>query len=224
MSASLSPSSTASMAMIMADRGDMPGAIKLLRDTLETQRQKEGEQHPEVLRSMNHLGWMLKAAGQMDESLMLLRQALSAQREVLGSRHPDTLTSINKLALLLQDQGDEEAVVLCREALQARRDVLGSRHPGTLLSTCSLGSLLYERGELEQARYHFCEAVVGARETLGDEHPHTRAFMQHLAAADRAIHNATHQLAQQLQPPPPPRGGVGMARDWSEAQSGVAAV
>ena len=120
----------------MASRGDMQGALSLLRETLATQRQKEGDKHPEVLRTMNHLGWMLKGDGENDEAMVLLRQALEAQREVLGDRHPDTLTSINKLALLLQDQGDAEAVQLCQEALQVRTRTHTHARPRTCMHAC----------------------------------------------------------------------------------------
>lgn len=91
------------------------------------------------------------------------------------------------------------------------------------------------------ARAHFCEAVVGARATLGDEHPHTRAFMQHLAAADRALQNALMRMQQQQQQPPmqgEPGGRAGAAtsadgtgaypqpasRLWPHSQSEVTAM
>ena len=154
----------------------------MLREALESQREAQGERHPDVLRAMCNVGWMIKATrGDEDECVAILREALQLQRDILGNEHPDTLTSINKLALILQDRGEhEEAASLCAEALETRRSVLGDRHPGTLISLCSLGSLLLEMGAADKAVALFSEAVEKAREMLGDEHPNTRSFIQHL--------------------------------------------
>ena len=48
--------------------------------------------------------------------------------------------------------------------------------------TRGLVALCRARGNLEGARALFREAVDGAREVLGVEHPHTKAYVQWLQA------------------------------------------
>jgi hypothetical protein len=43
-----------------------------------------------------------------------------------------------------------------------------------------MGALLKAMGKLEEARPLFEEAVQGGKETLGDGHPYTLIFTQHL--------------------------------------------
>ena len=43
-----------------------------------------------------------------------------------------------------------------------------------------MGDLLKEMGQLEEARPLLEEAVQVGKETLGDRHPHTLFFTQHL--------------------------------------------
>jgi tetratricopeptide (TPR) repeat protein len=199
----LSPSQMQTCALLLQKKGDLAGAEKLLREALRAQEDESGPRHPDVLRTKNNLGWLLKAAGQMDEAALFMREALEAQREVLGSRHPDTLTSMNKLGLLLSDvpEARAEAAALCHEALASRREVLGPRHEDTLLSTCALGLLMYEIGELRLSRKLLFEASSVARETLGEGHPYTRNFTQQLAAAERAIERDSQALFLPLAEP-----------------------
>ena len=69
-----------------------------------------------------------------------------------------------------------------QQASLSPEDTLGDRHPDTLGSIYFLGTLLHAQGDLDGARALFREAVDGARETLGEEHPHTKVFVQELQA------------------------------------------
>ena len=66
--------------------------------------------------------------------------------------------------------------------MQARRATLGNDHPETLIAIANLANLLRDMGELAEAKPLMEEAVQGATETLGKDHPHTKIFQQGLDA------------------------------------------
>ena len=161
-------------------------AEPLYRELLEVNRETLGNRHPTTLTTIRNLGLLLKHKGDLAAAEPLFREAVEGQRETLGDQHPDTLLSINHLGLLFKKKGDLAAAEpLYREVLEAQRETLGSRHPTTLNSIHNLGSLLLGRrgrpGEVDlavHAKYDeaelLCiEALVGRRETLGNQHPST---------------------------------------------------
>ena len=89
------------------------------------------------------------------------------------------------------DKCNTLVVGLLREALVAQgRAALGrlpaaERRGGALLF--NMGLLLEEMGKLEEARLLFEEAVQVGKQTLGDSHPHTLIFTQHLDSLPKTM-------------------------------------
>jgi serine/threonine protein kinase len=108
-----------------------------LKRALELRRSQLGEEHPDTLSSMAHLGWLYSVQGRYKEGELLLVKALETQRRVLGEEHPDTLWSMHNLGMLYTDQGRyKEAEPLLVKALEISRRVRGEEHPDTLSNFC----------------------------------------------------------------------------------------
>ena len=154
---------------------------------LELSRKHLGDEHPDTLRSIFHMGILLSSQGKYDESMPYHIEAHEARRRVLGNEHPDTLGSINVIGLLLERQGKfDDAMEYHTEALEANRRVLGDEHPRTLSSIGAMGVLLSEQGKYNEAMSYVAESLKGHRRVLGNEHPQTLRLHQHHGRPDRA--------------------------------------
>ena len=67
-----------------------------------------GEDHPNILSSMNSLAYVYYRQGRLEEAEALHRQTLETRRRVLGDDHPDMLRSMYNLANVYDSQGRYE--------------------------------------------------------------------------------------------------------------------
>lgn len=72
--------------------------MSLYKQTLEFQKHRLGDEHPDTLRSMSYLAYSYSKIGRDQEALQLMEQSLEIQKRVLGDEHCDTLWSMNILA------------------------------------------------------------------------------------------------------------------------------
>lgn len=78
-----------------------PETEKRVRETFDARQRVLGPEHPDTLRSMNHLAATLMQEGHYAEAEKLERQTLETRRRVLGPEHPDTLYSMTWLGTIL---------------------------------------------------------------------------------------------------------------------------
>ncbi len=169
------PSVRASLQQTVADTyrdiGLYERATPLQQAALQTRRDELGDDHPDMLGSINSMGLLLDAQGKLTEAEPYLREALEGRRRVLGDDHPDTLISIGNMGFLLQSQGKlTEAEPYYREALEGSRRVLGDDHPDTLHSINNKARLLKDQGKFAEAETYVREALAGYRRVLGDDY------------------------------------------------------
>ena len=144
-------------------------------------RELYGDDHPQTLKSIHYLGYVLKELGQYDAAEPLLREAMEGRGRVLGQEHPATLVSISHMAYLLHFQERlDEAEVLYRDALEKRRRALGDESVGTLTSIHNMGTLRTSQGRWEEAEPLFREALKGQRRILGADHENTMRTINNL--------------------------------------------
>ncbi len=156
------------------DLGLYDAAGPLLERALETRRLALGAEHPDTLRSLGHMGNLLKHQGKRDEAMACYREALDASRRVLGEDHPDTLGAIGNVGSLLMDMGkNDEAAPYCREALDRLRQLKGEDDPATLTAMNDMGLLLKSQGKLGEAATYYREVLEKRRRALGADHPNT---------------------------------------------------
>ncbi len=100
--------------------------------SVETCRNRLGEQHTSVATSLNNLGELYRSQGRYSEAEPLLIQALDLMKQLLEEQHPSVATSLNNLAGLYRSQGKYEAVEpLLIQALEIAEQALGENHPHT---------------------------------------------------------------------------------------------
>jgi serine/threonine protein kinase/tetratricopeptide (TPR) repeat protein len=157
-------------------------AHELLASSVATRQRVLGPSHPDTLRSMEDLAWLLSQEGQLVEAERLQRQVLAARRDTL---HPDAESlarAEDHLAATLAEAGRfGEAEGLDREALALTTRSLGDTHPLTLGIMTNLGGTLMQDESYPAAEPLIRKAVDLERREMGPEHPTTLAGMSVLA-------------------------------------------
>lgn len=161
---------------------------QLLREVLEVQRARLGDDHPWTLCGMNNLSLPLAAQGKFDEAEEWLRHSLETRQRLLGPRHALTLGTQGNLAELYRNWGrNAESEPLYRDVLDGYRQVLGDEHPDTLTGMNNLALVLQSLQKYDQAVQLLEETIEKRTRVLGATHAYTLGSMFHLAW--------THQLA-----------------------------
>jgi tetratricopeptide (TPR) repeat protein len=163
------------------DLGLYAAAKPLLAGALETRRRVLGDEHPDMLASMRHMGDVLRKQGKRGDAMPFFREALDTSRRALGEDHRDTLEAINNRGDLLREQGKhDEAAPLYREALDKHRRLHGLDDPATLTSIQDMGMLLRAKGRPGEAMAYVREALDNRRRVLGPDHPKTLASLNEM--------------------------------------------
>jgi len=149
---------------------------------LDLRRKHLGNEHLDTLKSMNHLGLLLRTLGRAQETEVLWREAVNTGRRTFGADDPKTLTWTFNLAHLIEDRGDlAGAEQMYRQVLQSRRKMLGEENDETLAVQNRLGGLLMVHGRFDEADPLLVDALAKRRRTLGDDHLDTLVSLNDLA-------------------------------------------
>jgi len=141
-----------------------------------------GLEHPETLRSMDALSFVLHRQGKYGEAENMQRQVLETHKKVLGLEHPDTLRIMDNLAIVLSGQCKyNEAEEMHRQTLEKKGKVLGLEHPETLGSMDNLAIVLSGQGKYNEAEEMHRQTLEKKGKVLGLEHPETLGSMYNLA-------------------------------------------
>ena len=133
------------------DQGEYRKAQPHLEAALEVQRRELGEEDPQTLATMHHLGHCLYRRDRREATGVLTR-VLELRRRVLGDDHDDTLFTARLAAVCYAQEGRfEEAERLLRRTLEARHRVFGDQHRETLVTMYWLAGHLAGRARLEEA-------------------------------------------------------------------------
>jgi tetratricopeptide (TPR) repeat protein len=158
-------------------------AAPVLRDNLAICENTLGPEHPITARSLNNLGWMLRAQGDLIAARPLYERALAIREKTLGREHPDTARSLNSLAGLLHEQGEFAAArPLYERALAICEKTLGREHSETATCLNNLALLLNDQGDPTGARPLYERALAIYEKAFGPEHPSTATSLSNLAS------------------------------------------
>ena len=173
-------------------------AKPLLERSAETRRHILGPNHPDTLRSMDDLAWVLYREGHYPEAEKLQRETLDTRRLVVGPSRQDTAESAMHLAATLEGEGRyAEAEKLEQEAFDISKRSLGPEHPFTLVTMSNLAGTLELEGRYPEAKTLLGQTLDLERHALGAEHPATLASMTDLAGT--LIKMGQYAEAEQLQ-------------------------
>jgi non-specific serine/threonine protein kinase/serine/threonine-protein kinase len=132
-----------------------------------------GDDDPRTLRSINGMGYLLKARGKLTEAEPYFREALEGRRRVLGDEHPRTLQSLEKTSQCLAAQGKlEDAITLCRDFSEHLRSRVPDGDAALGAAAGSFGQLLVEQQEYEEAEPLLRECLQIRENTLDPDSVH----------------------------------------------------
>jgi serine/threonine protein kinase len=150
------------------DLGEYRKAQPHLEAALEVQRRELGEQDPQTLATMHHLGHCLFRRDR-PEATGVLEHTLELRRRVLGDDRDDTLFTARLAAACYALEGRHgEAERLLRWTLDARRRAFGDDQRETLVTMYWLAGHLARRGQLEEAESLATRCVELARRRASD--------------------------------------------------------
>ena len=153
---------------------------------LRIRRQLHGEDHPDVVESMNDLAALRYYNGQYDQAERLYVDALQLGRRVLGPEHEQVTSIMNNLAVLYRFTNRlPEAETLYFEALEIDRRRLGDEHEEIAVRWNNLGALYFRQGRLAEAEELYRRALGVRQRLLSADHPLIAQSMNNLAAALR---------------------------------------
>ncbi|MCG8407718.1 MAG: serine/threonine-protein kinase [Phycisphaerales bacterium] len=133
-------------------------ALKHVDVALDVLKQALGDHHPDVAKSMNAHGLILKAMGRYDEAEQWYRKALELQ-QALSGQDAAVAEVMNNLGVLLKKKGEwEEAESLYRRALTVRRKLPG-RDRDVATTMTNLAAILKNKGGHTQAESLYREAL-----------------------------------------------------------------
>jgi tetratricopeptide (TPR) repeat protein len=157
-------------------------AEQMHKQSLETRRNMLGEEHPDLLTSMNNLAGTYSRQGRPVEAEELCLKVIVKRMKVLGEGHPDTLTSKGGLADTYFYRGrHDDAEKLQVEVMDMKRKVLGEWHLDTLTSMNNLALTYTQQGKDGEAEELHLKVIQKRKEMLGERHPHTLTSMNNLA-------------------------------------------
>ncbi|WP_346767257.1 FxSxx-COOH system tetratricopeptide repeat protein [Streptomyces sp. C1-2] len=167
----------------LAALGDTGRALELVERAMSRYETYLGPDHPVSLACANNLSVYLRLEGHTGRAREMSRRAWEQMGRVLGEKHPYALSCMvnhaNDLALAGAGDGAllAEAVELDARAREFFVEVLGVDHYDTIGVTANLALGLRAVGRVEEADVLAEEALRRARETLGEDHPTTRAVL-----------------------------------------------
>ncbi|KAF9469459.1 hypothetical protein BDZ94DRAFT_1180606 [Collybia nuda] len=141
-----------------------------------------GENHPDTLVMMAHLGRTYQYMGQLHDADDMQTKVLAQQKEILGESNRDTLRTMYNLAWTRMQLGKlEEARDLGEKALELRRELLGDSHIETRRSMGNLAWTYSLLGLSKKAEKLQLEALNSWKAEHGELHPETWHAMADLS-------------------------------------------
>jgi serine/threonine-protein kinase len=164
--------------------GEHARARPLLERSLAIRLAQLGENDPDVARSHNRLGNLMRLQGEYGPSTEHLRKAVAIQRQADSSHALALATDLHDLASVLTEQGQlDEAGPLFEEALAIRVRELGTEHLDVAESQSGLGWLASERGEYSTSERRYREALEMRRRLLPGNHPEMAYALHNVATS-----------------------------------------
>ncbi len=170
------------LAQVLAQAGDLNGAIAMMQDTLAMQRELRGTPpHPDVAEALNNLAVLQQEKGDYEASEKLLLEAISIKRRLYGHNHVEIAAGLNNLAFVLQDKGDlARAEASYLEALHIQRALLPAVHPEIANTLNNLAFVEDDKGDLEGALNAEGEALDIYRKLFPGDHPEVARIMNRI--------------------------------------------
>ncbi len=149
---------------------------------LSAVRDRLGTNCPDMVKSLNCLGWLHGLQERHQEAELLYRQSLDICQRCFGTNHPNTAFTLSQLAVACREQeryGEAESRFL--QALEIKKHHFGTDHPDIAFSLYHLGWLYREQRRYAEAETVLLQALEIRQRHFGDDHPLTAFTINSLA-------------------------------------------
>ena len=172
------PELRAEMLLVLSDAYERLGlyaeAIPPAERALELLVDVHPDDHADVARAYNTLGWALYRGARLPEAAALLAEAVAIRRRLGRPSLGELSRSLNDLGVVRNAMGEfETAEALHREAFEIRSEVLGDSELATGISASNLAAALYQLGRYDEAREQMTRALELMRRAVGPDHQRT---------------------------------------------------
>jgi non-specific serine/threonine protein kinase/serine/threonine-protein kinase len=151
--------------------GRYTDARPLLEKALALQRRYLGEEHPDVVHTLNALGFLRTWTADYVSARQCFEAAVKIAERSLGPDDPATVTYLNNLAWLLWRMGDFEASrTYVERALERGEGALGRDHPAVADALSTKAILLREFGQNDEALRADERALAIRERVFGPDH------------------------------------------------------
>ncbi|HKE10641.1 MAG TPA: tetratricopeptide repeat protein [Myxococcota bacterium] len=154
------------------EQGAYADADRTFRRKLEIDRQRLGENCPELVQTLDALARLAVIQRRPEEARSYLERALRLLDEARGRLHPEVAVVARKLGTLLLESGSfTEAEDLLLRNLEIQQHSLGSEHIELVGPLRMLANLHRLQGRLHDAERRLREILALLEHARGSEHP-----------------------------------------------------
>ena len=161
----------------------------MFREALAIDRQRLGNDHPEVAIKLVNLSRLLVDQGRPEAAESPARDAVAIRRKVLGNDHPALTNALDQLANTLEARNPRETEQHRREALSIARRAYGEAHRETARLENNLAWTLFRRGAYAEAALLSALGHRDIPKTVGADHALTKGSLGGLAFALNGLHD-----------------------------------
>jgi CHAT domain-containing protein/tetratricopeptide (TPR) repeat protein len=167
---------------------DAKGAKEANEKALTIQRKILPESHPDIGKSLYHLGSALNRLGNKKEAVECYKEAVRIWKAGLGENDQLIAMGMNKLGAVEYELRNYEAARQnFTEVLAIRRKSLPNDHHRIAGSLTNLGVVQHSLREYEAARQSFTEALAIYRKVLPRDHPDIAVSLTYLGVVQYAL-------------------------------------
>jgi tetratricopeptide (TPR) repeat protein len=162
-------------------RAQYEDAEKFCIKALAIRKQIQGEEHNDVINSINDLALLHRAQGQYDQAEQLFKQTLAIQERSLGREHLEVAEILNNLGLLYYDQEKySQGKQLHSRALEIWEKVLGPEHPNVARGLNNLAIFYNAQHEYNRAESLLIRALTIYEKAFAAHHPNVASILNNL--------------------------------------------
>jgi len=159
-----------------------PEAERHLRAALSLRRSVHREAHPDLARSLSHVGELLQDCNRFGEAEPFLRESLAMRQRLFTGDHPDVAASLNGVGLILQYRNEYRAAeALHTQALEMYERLGADQSAEYAFSLNQIGNALANRADYSSAVSYYRPALEIHTELYGAMHRETAASQVSLA-------------------------------------------
>lgn len=177
-----------SLASVLSDLGDLPGAEAAYNQALRIAREAGGSTSSNAAIDLSNLALVLKEKGDLQGAKSALEEALNMHARMGHTDSSSIATATNNLGQVLEELGDLQGAKSAFErAYNLFQSEYGIEHTCTASVAANLGSLLHRMGDLEASRRTLEQAVAVFERIYEKTHPNVATVVGNLATVMRDL-------------------------------------